>query len=245
MVFEKLNSRFHYNLLKHWCCINGTYLAILILSQLFLYNISYDMDVTSCTLLTIVNVLFVTNYIILFLIAIEWIFSIYNRELSEKLRNKKTAITTTFYPFIVFAMCFCARNCVVPHENNYDVFSLIVVVEFFIFLTILLVIAIAHQIKCSLNTDFKKYNTFPFKIAFIGFLTWLIQFVVMALNIFTLFKASVQLTYFCTFLGICTPIFYLILCVVCDKVFRDCLQYVFGCKAYDQICNSQHIQSEV
>lgn len=245
VAFRNLNSCFHYNLLKHWCCINGSYLALLTLSQLFLYNISYDTTVTSCTLLTIIDVLFFINYLILILIAIEWMFFIYKRDFFAKMREKKNCLTISFYLFTVFAMCFSARSCVVPRKENYHVLSLIITVEYFVFFVVLIAIALAHKTKCRLNADFKQYNTFPLRIACIGFLTWFWQFAMIALSLFDVLEISVYIGYCYGFLGMCTPIFYLIFCLACDNRFRDCLQYVFGCKAYDELCSSAHVPLEV
>lgn len=245
VAFRSLNSCFHYNLLKHWCCINGSYLALLTLSQLFLYNISYDATVTSCTLFTIIDVLFFINYLILILIAIEWTCFIYKREVFVKMREKKNCLTVSVYLFTVFAMCFSARSCVVPREENYHVFSLIITVEYFVFFFMLIAITVAHQIKCKLNADFKQYSVFPLKIAYVGFFTWFWQFAVIALNLFDVLEISVYVGYCYGFLGMSTPIFLLIYCLVCDNRFRDCLQYVFGCKAYDELCNSANVEMEV
>lgn len=211
-----------------------------------LLNISYDMSVATCTLLTIVDVLFFTNYLILLLIAIDWMLFVYKREVSVKLREKKNCLTASFYLFTVFAMCFSARSCVFSQEENYNVFSLIITVEFFVLFAVLIGIAIAHKIKRRLNADLKNYSEFPLKIALVGFLTWFVQFGTVALSLFGVLEISVHVAYFYAFLGMCTPIFYVIFCLACDKRFRNCLQYMCGCKAYDELCNSETImQMEV
>lgn len=238
IAFENLNSRFHYNLLKHWCCIDGSYLATLTLSKLFLYNISYDVYVTSCTLLTIVSMLFVTNYIILLFIAIDWTLSVYKHSFSEKLRNKKNALIANFYLLTIFMMCFNVRICVYPQEKYNDVYNLITTVQYFVFLTVLILIAVTHKIKSKRNLDLKKYNTFPLKLSLFGFLTWSVQFVVILLSLCGLIQISMEIAYFYSSLGMSTSIVYLILCLTCDKMYRDCLQYMCGCKAYDELINN-------
>lgn len=241
--FRCLNARFHYNLLKHCCCIDATCLALITISQRLFYNISYDISVASCTVTIIVCVLYFAYYSTLFLIAIDWTLSIYNRKFSEKLHSKKNCITATIYLFIVFAMCFGARTCVWPNGEQ-EVYDLIVTGEFFVFLIVVVGIAGTHMVKCRRDGNLGRYSSFPLQICLVGFLLWAWQFVNSMLYLLDLVETNVHVVYLSVFLGTCTPVVFLVMCLMCDKVYRGCLQYACGCKAYDELIDSRDIQME-
>lgn len=243
--FRCLNARFHFNLLKHWCCIDATYLAVLVFYK-FYHKISYDVGVTFCMLCMIVHVLFFASYIILFLIALEWTLAIYNPELSVKIKRKKNCLVAFLYLSIIFEMCFGARICALTDGNfGLNVMERIVTAMLFLCLVVVVSLCIVHQIKCRRNRDLRKYANFPLKISLFGYLFWCPQVVYLVFGAaHSTSMTTLHVTYISSFVGTCTPIFYVFLCLKCDKTYRSCMQYVFGCKAYDELNSSEDMQME-
>lgn len=241
--FRILNAEFHYSFLKHCCCINGCCLALLVLSQHLILHISYNIGIAFCTVTITIHVLYTTYYVILFLIAIDWILSIYNRKLSEKLRKRKDCLTITLYLFMVFVTCFSLRICVFA-EDDENIVSLFALGVFLVLLVAILFVAVTHCIKCHQNIILKNYNSFPLKISLVSFLLWLLQSVYWLLIYLKIVEVNIHFYYFTTFIGMCTPIFIFFMCLTHDKLYRGCLKYIFGCKAYDELHHNNTLQMD-
>lgn len=236
--FRCLNERFHYNLLKHCCCINASYL-VLILSSRLLFKLSYDVTVASCTITVIVGMLFVTNYLALLLIALESTLSVQNQRISKKLRERKTFITAVLYLFMILGVCFGVRYCVLPsgEEEWFGTVS-----TFFVIFTAALCIASVHFIKrASLNEELRESSWFSLKISLVGFMSWLPQFVFhVSYSCEVPNMICMHTTYFFLFVGTLTPVYHLVLCLLGDRIYRGCVKYVFGCKAYYQLSSNEN-----
>lgn len=140
-------------------------------------------------------------------------------------------------------MCFGARFCVVPNGTE-EVLFLVVTGEFFVFFVVVVMVGAAHWVRWGKNGNFGKNNSFPLKLCLVGFLLWMGHFVYAVVSLLGLMEANVHYLYLSLFLGTCTPMVFLVMCLVGDKVYRGCLQYVCGFKAYDELFDSENIEME-
>lgn len=78
----------------------------------------------------------------------------------------------------------------------------------------------------------KNDDILPVRIAAVGFLCWLPEFLYYACHD-TYYNQHVA--FVCLGLGTLTSVFYVALCVVSDRTFRWWLMYLCGCKARDEV----------